>query len=286
MKSGNKTAGQIYNEALQQLKDNYFQHVGLTGVFYSAYMLFSSIIYIFFFVFYFLMIFGMMFPMFSLAGAAASKGDTPAGAVMASVLLFLAVLAVLIFLMTVVAMAVTIAVCAVQTAVQRGVLTLVGGGKLSLRDVWGNFKANWRRYLGVSAWITLWTFLWGLLFYVPGVVKYFSYMLAPYLVIEYPEMTVRQALRKSMEMTDGHKGKLFTITLIMIGLSMAASVVASFGLVFATVAAMIVFIYPHYFAMNTIAYLDLKQAAIEKGILPPTRDALPDQAVEIAGEGV
>ena len=73
------------------------------------------------------------------------------------------------------------------------------------------------RHVGGLAWRQLWIFLWSLLFFVPGIVKTYSYALTPYLLAEHKELEAKQALRKSMQLMEGKKGKLFCLHLSFIG---------------------------------------------------------------------
>lgn len=59
--------------------------------------------------------------------------------------------------------------------------------------------------------------LWMLLLIVPGIVKSFAYALAPYLMMDHPEMTWKEALAESQRMMKGHKMKLFVLHLSFIG---------------------------------------------------------------------
>ncbi len=63
----------------------------------------------------------------------------------------------------------------------------------------------------------LYTFLWGLLFLIPGIVKSFAYAMTPFIMAENPEMTANEAITASKEMMDGHKGELFWLGLTFIG---------------------------------------------------------------------
>lgn len=62
--------------------------------------------------------------------------------------------------------------------------------------------------------ISIFTFLWSLLFVVPGVIKAISYSQAFYILAEHPEMTAKEALDESVAIMDGHKMEYF-----MLGLS-------------------------------------------------------------------
>ncbi len=64
---------------------------------------------------------------------------------------------------------------------------------------------------------SLYTFLWALLFIIPGIVKSYSYAMTPYLMAESPDLTASEAITLSKQMMDGHKGELFILDLTFIG---------------------------------------------------------------------
>ena len=59
---------------------------------------------------------------------------------------------------------------------------------------------------------------------VPGIIKGLAYGLAPYIMLDDPELTAEQAICKSMKMMDGHKMQLFVMILGMIVLSMLSGI--------------------------------------------------------------
>ncbi len=59
--------------------------------------------------------------------------------------------------------------------------------------------------------------LWAMLLFFPGVIAYYRYRMAIYLVIEHPEMSVMQCIRESKRLMRGHKGELFVLDLSFIG---------------------------------------------------------------------
>ena len=63
----------------------------------------------------------------------------------------------------------------------------------------------------------LYTALWSLLFVVPGIIKSFSYALAPYIMAEHPGMTANEAITESRRYMKGNKGRLFELYLSFIG---------------------------------------------------------------------
>ncbi len=89
-----------------------------------------------------------------------------------------------------------------------------GTKSVSVEDIFSAFNAKfyWRSMgLGILVWV--YTFLWSLLFLVPGVVKAYSYFLAPYILADNPELTAEEAICRSMRLMDGHKMQIFLMSL-------------------------------------------------------------------------
>lgn len=59
--------------------------------------------------------------------------------------------------------------------------------------------------------------LWFALFFFPGVIKSYSYMLVPYLLADDPSLTGTAAITKSRQMMNGHKWNAFLMDLSFIG---------------------------------------------------------------------
>ena len=59
--------------------------------------------------------------------------------------------------------------------------------------------------------------LWSLLFFIPGIVKSYSYRLVPYLLKDHPELSATEAITRSRQMMNGHKWQAFTLDLSFIG---------------------------------------------------------------------
>ena len=76
---------------------------------------------------------------------------------------------------------------------------------------------HYGRWLGASLLVLVFTFLWSLLFIIPGIVKAYSYAMTPYIVHDNPEMPVRECIRQSQRMMKGYKMKLFLLDLSFIG---------------------------------------------------------------------
>ena len=65
--------------------------------------------------------------------------------------------------------------------------------------------------------VNLFTILWTLLLIIPGIMKAFSYALTPYILLDEPELTARQAITHSCEIMQGRRWKLFCLSLSFIG---------------------------------------------------------------------
>ncbi len=76
------------------------------------------------------------------------------------------------------------------------------------------------------------TFLWTLLFIVPGIVAAYRYALAPYLMAEHPELSATEAIEQSKQLMAGHKGRLFCLELSFIGWYILVAFTGGLGWVF------------------------------------------------------
>ncbi len=70
---------------------------------------------------------------------------------------------------------------------------------------------------GLVLFIGLFTFLWSLLFVIPGIIAAYRYSMAMYLMAQHPEMSIREAVNESKRLMAGHKGRLFCLQLSFIG---------------------------------------------------------------------
>lgn len=76
---------------------------------------------------------------------------------------------------------------------------------------------DYGRILGTKLLQGVYTFLWSLLLFIPGVIKHYSYAMTDYILKEEPEMRNNAAIERSMAMMDGYKMKLFMLDLSFIG---------------------------------------------------------------------
>ncbi|SMC72589.1 DUF975 family protein [Papillibacter cinnamivorans] len=73
------------------------------------------------------------------------------------------------------------------------------------------------RIIWLSFLVGLFTFLWFLLFIIPGFIAIYRYRLVYFLIIDNPDMTAMEAIRTSKRLMVGHKIDLFVLDLSFIG---------------------------------------------------------------------
>lgn len=152
-------------------------------------------------------------------------------------------------------------------------LALADGKPFTLGDLFNRSfdGAYYLRRVGGYLWMSLFIFLWSLLFVIPGIVKTFSYSLTPYILARYPKVKAKDALKISMACMDGHKAELFVLELSFIGWFLLSSI--SFGLVG------IFFVVPYCLITNTLWERQVMEQAISKGLF--TYDESGESAAEI-----
>ena len=86
-----------------------------------------------------------------------------------------------------------------------------------VKEICFSFDNQYKNTIKIMFFRDLYTFLWTLLFIVPGIVKSYEYMLIPYILGEHPDMDKEQAFALSREMMRGNKWKAFLLDLSFLG---------------------------------------------------------------------
>ena len=120
------------------------------------------------------------------------------------------------------------------------------------------FSSYWRNVGGVL-WMQLWIFIWSLLFIIPGIIKAFAYFMAPYILADSKNVSATQALKLSMKMTKGYKGKIFVMMLSFIGWGILT--VLTFGIL------SIFWTGPYVQTSFAGMYDELKKNALQNGVI-------------------
>ena len=86
-----------------------------------------------------------------------------------------------------------------------------------VKEITYAFDKNYKNIAKTMFYRDLYTFLWSLLFIIPGVVKAYEYRMIPYLLAENPEMSKEEAFAISKQMMDGQKWRTFVLDLSFFG---------------------------------------------------------------------
>ena len=89
----------------------------------------------------------------------------------------------------------------------------------SIRPKVGDLFEGFRYFgkaLALYLLIAIFTFLWSLLFVIPGIIKSISYSQSFYILANNPDMTALEALNESKKMMAGHKWEFFVLQLSFI----------------------------------------------------------------------
>ena len=107
------------------------------------------------------------------------------------------------------------------------------GEKIKIENMFNGFK-NFVENMLLYLMITLFTVLWTLLFIIPGIIKGFSYSMAPYIKNDHPEYDWKQCINESKRMMDGHKGQYFCLILSFIGWILLGALCCGVGTLWVT----------------------------------------------------
>ena len=101
-------------------------------------------------------------------------------------------------------------------SVVRIYLNLTTGATVEAKDAFNGFDDFWSAFK-VTFLAGIFTFLWSLLFVIPGIVKTYAYSMSMYILAENKGKSARECIDESKEMTNGHKMDLFVLDLSFLG---------------------------------------------------------------------
>lgn len=113
------------------------------------------------------------------------------------------------------------------------------------------FKPYWR-CVGLAFLRSLYSFLWSLLFVIPGIIKWISYSQAMYLLSEHPHLEPNEALAESAKMMEGHKWKYFVMQLSFFGWILLSCL---------TCGILLVYVIPYMQETTAVFYRSLRKEA-------------------------
>ena len=129
------------------------------------------------------------------------------------------------------------------------VTTVRTGKEFSVNDLFCAINENWSDALVLGLLQSLFTFLWSLLFIIPGIVKSYSYALASYIQQDSENKNWEFCIQKSMRMMQGRKMQLFLLDLSFIGWYLLGLLCFGIG---------VLFVYPYHQMARANFYEALK----------------------------
>ena len=130
------------------------------------------------------------------------------------------------------------------------------GGAMDFGDLFKGFTEDFGQNFLIGLLTGIFTFLWGLLLIVPGIVKSYSYSMAYYIKIDNPEYDWKTCITESRMMMNGHKWDLFVQDLSFIGWYIVGSMVFGIGTLW---------VVPYHMASRAIFYDTLRAAQLGGG---------------------
>ena len=95
-------------------------------------------------------------------------------------------------------------------------LMVVRGGTPEVKDAFTGFDDFFSAFK-VTLLVGLYTFLWSLLFIIPGIIKGYSYSMSLFVLADNKGKSARECIAESKAMMEGHKMELFVLDLSFIG---------------------------------------------------------------------
>ncbi len=102
---------------------------------------------------------------------------------------------------------------------------------------------------------SLYVLLWSLLLFFPGIIASYSYAMTSFILAEHPEMSASEAIRRSKEMMEGNRFRLFCLQLSFIGWSLLCLFTLGIGSLW---------LRPYMQAATAAFYRDVSAAAPEE----------------------
>ena len=139
---------------------------------------------------------------------------------------------------------------AFMISIIRVYLNVVKGEQPKVSDAFSGFDDFWAAFK-VNFLVGLFTFLWSLLFVIPGIIKALSYSMSLYILAENKGKPALECINESKAMTEGHKAELFVLGLSFYGWLLLCGI--TFGIAY-------IWVGPYMQATYINAYNSLKPA--------------------------
>ncbi len=131
--------------------------------------------------------------------------------------------------------------------------------RFHLEDITRGFTTERYRNIVIAMLLRgIYNTLWYLLLIIPGIVKSYSYAMVPYLLAENPGIPPNRAIEMSMQMTAGHKWKMFVLDLSFIGWFLLGALALGIGSLF---------VLPYFNTTHAQLYVALRTIALDQRII-------------------
>ena len=120
-------------------------------------------------------------------------------------------------------------------------------------------EGKFGRSIGSMLLMAIFTWLWSLLFIIPGIIKGFAYSLTPFIVADSKNISATDAITISKKITKGYKGELFVFLLSYIGWFLLSGL--TFGLL------TLFYVGPYMITAFGGYYVELKNKALADGVV-------------------
>lgn len=94
------------------------------------------------------------------------------------------------------------------------------------------FKAGYKTNVAALLLVYVKTFLWSLLFVIPGIYKAYEYSMIPYILSDNPGISVKEAFMLSKNLMTGNRWRLFKLQFSFIGWALLCVLTLGIGMVF------------------------------------------------------
>lgn len=141
-------------------------------------------------------------------------------------------------------------------SIARIYLNLANGQRPEVKDTFSGFDDFWTAFKTTFL-VGLFTFLWSLLFVIPGIIKAISYSQAMYIVAENKGIGALEAINRSKAMMEGHKMDYFVLGLSFIGWAILG---------YFTLGILYIWLIPYMSATQVNFYNDLKPVVEEEPV--------------------
>lgn len=105
---------------------------------------------------------------------------------------------------------------------------------VQLGDMFCGFQDDFGGTFLIGLMTSLFTFLWSLLFVIPGIIAAYRYSMATYIMAENPTIAPTEAIERSKALMDGRKGDLFCLDLSFFGWALLTVLTAGIGALWLT----------------------------------------------------